>query len=287
MKPKQKLIPILIAVFLVFVLSRGASADILYFQVDLPTTGSVWNPGNTYTIHWYTKNTSGVNFPWVRLKLLLYPQGQLSNATVIGEFPINTDSTNLSWQVPPSTPAGKYVMRVQSRDEMTTYTNQNGQTTYTNKYGESGVFTIAKPATQAVLPGQPGWVPPNTDMLGSPVTAAPTSPSTSMKKDISGAKKYTASAQAKEFDIDRPGMDYESFDLSSPDPNLCERACKEDPQKCKAWTYVKPGVQGPKARCWLKSGIPQAVKNTSCISGIVHTPDNPQLTPIQIPAPVK
>ncbi len=70
-------------------------------------------------------------------------------------------------------------------------------------------------------------------------------------------------AQTMELDIDRPGMDYKSFDLASPDPNLCERACKEDPQNCKAWTYVKPGIQGPKARCWLKSGVPPAVKNTS------------------------
>ncbi len=78
--------------------------------------------------------------------------------------------------------------------------------------------------------------------------------------------------QAMEFDTDRQGMDYKSFDLPSTDPNLCERACKEDPQNCKAWTYVKPGIQGPKARCWLKSGVPRAVRNTSCISGIVQSP---------------
>ncbi len=273
MKKKQKLLFALIALLLVFVLSRGVLANILYFQVDSPTSTSVWNPGNTYTIHWYTKNTSGVNFPWVWIKLLLYPQGQLNKATVIAEFQINNDSTDLAWQVPPNTAAGSYVIRVQSRDEMTTYTDQNGQTTYTNKFADSGPFSINPPSTKVVLPGQPGWVPPNTDVFTGPMTAAPASPSTSMKKDISGAKKYTASAQAKELDIDRPGMDYKSFDLSSPDPNLCERACKEDPQKCKAWTYVKPGVQGPKARCWLKSGIPQAVKNTSCISGIVQSPE--------------
>lgn len=77
-------------------------------------------------------------------------------------------------------------------------------------------------------------------------------------------------AQSMEFDTDRPGMSYKIFDLSSPDPNLCERACKEDPQHCKAWTYVKPGILGPKALCSLKSGVPPAVKNTSCISGIVQ-----------------
>ncbi len=87
--------------------------------------------------------------------------------------------------------------------------------------------------------------------------------------------------QAMDLDTDRPGMDYKSYDLSSPDPNLCERACKED-QNCKAWTYVKPGVQGPKARCWLKSGVPQAVKNTSCISGIT-----PQVPPTSAAKPTQ
>ncbi len=92
-------------------------------------------------------------------------------------------------------------------------------------------------------------------------------------------------AQAMEFDTDRPGMDYKSYDLLSPDPNLCERACKEDPN-CRAWTYVKPGVQGPKARCWLKSGVPQAVKNTSCISGIMQQTPLTKPSGQQVPAAV-
>jgi len=73
---------------------------------------------------------------------------------------------------------------------------------------------------------------------------------------------------ALELGTDRPGMDYKDFDLSSPDPKLCEDACKADSPKCKAFTYVKPGIQGPSARCWLKSGVPAAVKNDCCVSGI-------------------
>ncbi len=93
------------------------------------------------------------------------------------------------------------------------------------------------------------------------------------------------SAQTIELDTDRPGMDYRSLDLSSPDPDVCERACKEDPQNCKAWTYVRPDIQGPKARCWLKSGVPSAVKNACCVSGIMQqVPDDTKaLTPIQLP----
>ena len=82
-------------------------------------------------------------------------------------------------------------------------------------------------------------------------------------------------SQAMESDMDRPGMNYRNFDLSSPDPMLCENACKEDPQNCKAWTYVKPEIQGPKARCWLKSGIPSAVKNSCCISGMIQLVRHP------------
>jgi len=75
--------------------------------------------------------------------------------------------------------------------------------------------------------------------------------------------------EAMESNIDRPGMNYKNFNLSSPDPKLCQNSCIQD-KACKAWTYVKPGVQGQDARCWLKSGVPSAVKNTCCISGIMQ-----------------
>ncbi|MGV8057670.1 MAG: PAN domain-containing protein [Smithellaceae bacterium] len=70
-----------------------------------------------------------------------------------------------------------------------------------------------------------------------------------------------------EVDIDRPGLDYRSFDLTAPDPNLCQAACTNE-ATCKAFTYVRPGVQGPNARCWLKSSVPNQVKSTCCVSGV-------------------
>jgi len=70
-----------------------------------------------------------------------------------------------------------------------------------------------------------------------------------------------------EWDTDRPGLDYKSFDLSTPSVDSCQISCLNDP-KCVAWTYVNPGVQGPKARCWLKSGIPAPQANKCCSSGI-------------------
>ena len=72
--------------------------------------------------------------------------------------------------------------------------------------------------------------------------------------------------------IDRPGGDYTSFDLNGTYPSDCRDACAKD-GKCQAWTYVRPGVQGPKARCWLKSTVPAPVNNTCCISEIMESTD--------------
>ena len=70
-----------------------------------------------------------------------------------------------------------------------------------------------------------------------------------------------------EYDTNRAGSDYKGFELSQADPAICRNECAND-STCKAFTYVKPGVQGAKARCWLKSDVPQASANSCCVSGI-------------------
>ena len=70
-----------------------------------------------------------------------------------------------------------------------------------------------------------------------------------------------------ENNIDRPGSDYRDFDLPTADPNLCRAACEAEAE-CKAFTYVRPGMQGPSARCWLKDSVPDAVPNDYCVSGV-------------------
>jgi hypothetical protein len=77
--------------------------------------------------------------------------------------------------------------------------------------------------------------------------------------------------QAMEQNTDRPGQNYRNFDLDTPDPTQCRNACLEE-GGCKAWTYVKPGTQGPKARCWLKTGVPAATTNSCCVSGVKRAP---------------
>jgi hypothetical protein len=78
----------------------------------------------------------------------------------------------------------------------------------------------------------------------------------------------------REVDTDRIGMDYRSFSLDRARPELCRDACTRS-RTCKAYTYVKPGVQGKKARCWLKKGVPRAKKSSCCVSGVKRSAGPP------------
>jgi hypothetical protein len=69
--------------------------------------------------------------------------------------------------------------------------------------------------------------------------------------------------------------------LAEPNYEICLQACEKD-DRCKAWTYVQPGLQGPAARCWLKSVIPNERVSSCCISGYKketvakpHEPEQP------------
>ena len=84
---------------------------------------------------------------------------------------------------------------------------------------------------------------------------------------VSGVKSVAPPPPNMEVDTDRPGHDYKDFALSSADPQLCLNACAGE-GVCKAWTYVKPGIQGAKAHCWLKDVVPPPVNNTCCVSGV-------------------
>jgi hypothetical protein len=74
-----------------------------------------------------------------------------------------------------------------------------------------------------------------------------------------------------EFDTDRFGGDYTVLTTKADHIELCEEACRGD-SKCLAWTYVKPGVQGPQANCWLKGFVPPKAVATCCVSGTKINP---------------
>ncbi len=85
-------------------------------------------------------------------------------------------------------------------------------------------------------------------------------------------------ARAVEVDVDRPGLDYRNFEIEQTNPGPCIEACEAD-SRCRAWTYVKPGIQGARAQCWLKSAVPEAYTSVCCISGI--TGDDPQTAEVR------
>ena len=60
------------------------------------------------------------------------------------------------------------------------------------------------------------------------------------------------------------GGDYKGFDVTTAE--MCETECKRD-LECRAWTFVRAGVEGPQARCYLKGVIPPLSMNSCCVSG--------------------
>jgi len=75
-----------------------------------------------------------------------------------------------------------------------------------------------------------------------------------------------------EYSIDRYGGDYRDFELASdPTGKTCKAACEAD-NRCRTWTYVRPGYLGPvsPARCYLKDRITPPRRKPCCISGVVR-----------------
>ena len=78
-----------------------------------------------------------------------------------------------------------------------------------------------------------------------------------------------AAAQSKFFtferNTDRPGRDYNN--TASAGAVECSFACQAE-TRCRAWTYVKPGIQGPSGRCFFKDPAPRKRANRCCTSGL-------------------
>jgi len=70
-----------------------------------------------------------------------------------------------------------------------------------------------------------------------------------------------------ECGYDRPGSDYRWFKMDTADPDICRQTCEWE-ARCKAWTYVSPGIQGKRARCWLKSSLPRRIRRQGMVSGV-------------------
>lgn len=98
---------------------------------------------------------------------------------------------------------------------------------------------------------------------------------------------------AVETAIDRPGGDYRSFEIKSGEgkeprenkesaesnnepekspvdaADLCKAACGAD-NKCRAWTFARPGYVGNEAHCFLKKEIKPPRRKAGFTSGVVR-----------------
>ena len=75
--------------------------------------------------------------------------------------------------------------------------------------------------------------------------------------------------RALDENADRAGPDYVNFPVTNLQAEFCQQSCIDDAQ-CRAFVYVRPGVQGPQARCWLKKQAPPVSQAECCVSGAVR-----------------
>ncbi len=69
--------------------------------------------------------------------------------------------------------------------------------------------------------------------------------------------------------INYPGMDLSSSETASDDGMQCAQLCRANAQ-CRAFSWVRPGIQRGSAMCWLKSGVPTAKADPNVNSGIIQ-----------------
>jgi hypothetical protein len=75
---------------------------------------------------------------------------------------------------------------------------------------------------------------------------------------------------AIETSIDRFGGDYRNFGMKSDEGDeACKAACTDD-NKCRAWTYARPGYVGKEAHCFLKKEIKPPRRKAGFTSGVVR-----------------
>ena len=73
-----------------------------------------------------------------------------------------------------------------------------------------------------------------------------------------------------ENSIDRIGGDYRNFEIpANQDVAACKQACEGD-NRCRAWSFTRPGYGGPTARCYLKDKITPPKRRPCCMSGVVR-----------------
>jgi len=86
----------------------------------------------------------------------------------------------------------------------------------------------------------------------------------------SGPRNFISQREMKAEDhTNRPGMDINNLEMNS--WKQCESTCLAEGQ-CASWSYVRPGVQGPRGHCWLKRGVPNPIGDANVVSGVKYRP---------------
>ena len=87
---------------------------------------------------------------------------------------------------------------------------------------------------------------------------------------VRGAGVLETRNSALEVATDRLGGDYRSIEVdANAKGETCKAACESD-NKCRAWTYARPGYIGKNARCFLKSQVKPPRRKPGFISGVVR-----------------
>jgi len=87
---------------------------------------------------------------------------------------------------------------------------------------------------------------------------------------VRGAGVVEPRNKAIETSIDRFGGDYRNFDLKGGEgDDACKAACAAD-NKCRAWTYARPGYVTREPHCFLKKEIKPPRRKAGFISGVVR-----------------
>jgi len=87
---------------------------------------------------------------------------------------------------------------------------------------------------------------------------------------VRGAGVLEPHVRGLEISTDRSGGDYRNFEIKGKSgEDQCKAACVGD-NKCRAWTYARPGYAGHEARCFLKKEIKPPRRKPGFISSVVR-----------------
>ena len=87
---------------------------------------------------------------------------------------------------------------------------------------------------------------------------------------VRGAGVVEPRNSAIEVETDRLGGDSRSIEVNADATGEpCKLACEAD-NKCRAWTYARPGYTGKAARCFLKDQVKPPSRKPGFISGVVR-----------------